>query len=247
MIFYFTGTGNSRWVAEQLAAALGDETYDMAECMRSGVVPVKYAPGEKVGVVFPVHSWKAPLPVLRFLSRLNVPAGIYCYAVCTCGDDAGKAMKSLSRVFNLDAAWSVRMPNTYVPMFQLDSDELAFSKINAARVLIPEIAKSVSGELCEWKVYEGSLPWVKSYILNPLFHRFLVRTRGFHTDEGCTSCGTCVRLCPMGNIHLEHGRPAWGKECIHCMACLHGCPSAVIQYGKSTREKGRYRLSRYLR
>ena len=48
-------------------------------------------------------------------------------------------------------------------------------------------------------------------------------------------------------VRLADGSPAWGDNCIHCMACLHGCPSGVIQFGKSTRRKGRYNLSRYLR
>ena len=245
MIFYFTGTGNSRWVAGKLAAATGDEVYDISRCLRSGEVPPVIC--ARVGVVFPVHSWKAPRPVVHFLSRLQVPAGVYRYAVCTCGDDAGKTMQCLSRVFPLDAAWSVIMPNTYVPMFSLDTDLVASGKVQAARKLIAEIARSVQAASGVWKVHEGHFPRLKSYVVNPLFGRFVIRTRGFHTDEGCTSCGTCVQLCPMGNVQLVDGRPAWGASCIHCMACLHGCPVEVIQYGTSTQNKGRYRLARYLR
>lgn len=244
MIFYFTGTGNSRWVAGQLASALGDEVHDMAVCLRTGEIP---RPDGKVGVVFPVHSWRVPRPVLHFLSHLPVPDGTYRYAVCTCGDDAGKAMDFLSRTFAIDAAWSVFMPNTYVPMFRLDADDVAAAKIEDTRKRIPEIARHVREGLPAWEVHEGSFPRFKSYVLGMLFNRFVVHSRGFHTDEGCTSCGTCVRLCPMDNVRLADGSPAWGDNCIHCMACLHGCPSGVIQFGKSTRRKGRYNLSRYLR
>ena len=50
----------------------------------------------------------------------------------------------------------------------------------------------------------------------------------------------------LPNIKMVDGRPVWGKQCIHCMACLHACPQEVIQYGKTTRKKGRYRLTDYL-
>lgn len=243
MIFYFTGTGNSRWVAKQLSVLLDDETADIATCLRTRVIPVVK---DAVGVVFPVHSWMPPSPVMQFLSYLSVPGGTYRYAICTCGDDAGKAMTLLSRSFHVDAAWSVFMPNTYVPMFQLDADEVAAKKIDAARKLIPEITQSVAARSSVWHVYEGSFPRVKSYVINPLFLRFFVRPHKFHTSEGCVSCGVCVRLCPMANVRLADGHPVWGRQCIHCMACLHGCTAGVIQYGNSTQKKGRYRLTRYL-
>lgn len=244
MIFYFTGTGNSRWVASQLASAMGDEAFDISFCLRSGKIPP--VAGKRVGVVFPIHSWRAPRPVMEFLSHLELPEGMYRFAVCTCGDDAGKAMQNLARVFGVDAAWSITMPNTYVPMFSLDTDEVASSKIRAARKLIPEIARLVQDEFSGYKVHEGCFPRLKSYVLHPLFVRFVIRTRGFHVDEGCVSCGTCVQVCPLGNVSLMNGRPKWGEACLHCMACLHGCPAEVIQYGTSTRQKGRYRLARYL-
>ena len=55
-----------------------------------------------------------------------------------------------------------------------------------------------------------------------------------------------AKSCPVGNIRLVDGHPVWGKQCIHCMACLHFCPRKVIQYGKATQKKGRYRLEDYL-
>lgn len=243
MIFYFTGTGNSRWVAEQLAEVMNEVTVDMASCLLRGTVP---AIEGRVGIVFPIHSWMVPWPVLYFLSKLSVPKDVYRYAVCTCGDDAGKAMTFLSNVFSINAAWSVIMPNTYVPMFSLDSDRVAFSKILAARKQIAEISRVVMSESCKWEVHEGSFPWFKSYIINFLFTRFAIRISKFHIDKGCISCGYCMKVCPMDNICLIDGRPHWGTKCINCMACLHGCPVEVIQYGKSTRKKGRYRLQRYL-
>ena len=128
-----------------MASAMGDEAFDISFCLRSGKIPP--VAGKRVGVVFPIHSWRAPRPVMEFLSHLEVPEGMYCFAVCTCGDDAGKAMQNLARVFGVDAAWSITMPNTYVPMFSLDTDEVASSKIRAARKLIPEIARLVQDEL----------------------------------------------------------------------------------------------------
>ena len=49
-----------------------------------------------------------------------------------------------------------------------------------------------------------------------------------------------MELCPLNNIHLENGKPVWGKNCTHCMVCICYCPKEAIEYGKKSRNKPRY-------
>ena len=46
--------------------------------------------------------------------------------------------------------------------------------------------------------------------------------------------------CPLNNIRLENGKPVWGKNCTHCMACICYCPKEAIEYGKKSKGKPRY-------
>ena len=76
--------------------------------------------------------------------------------------------------------------------------------------------------------------------VNPVFYRFFVKAEAFRATEACIGCGKCVELCPLNNIHLESGKPVWGKDCTHCMACICYCPKEAIEYGKKSRGKPRY-------
>jgi len=49
MIFYFTATGNSRFVAERIAAETGDQLIDIAECVRVGSYSFVLEPDEAIG------------------------------------------------------------------------------------------------------------------------------------------------------------------------------------------------------
>jgi len=49
-----------------------------------------------------------------------------------------------------------------------------------------------------------------------------------------------VEACPLNNIRLNDSKPVWSKNCTHCMACICGCPSEAIEYGKRSRGKPRY-------
>ena len=120
MIFYFTGTGNSLWVAKALSEALGEPLISIADELRKEEEGLAYPvrPDEKILFVYPVHSWGPAVPVTRFISRLalNGYAGQPVYSVSTCGDECGYTDlligKALGKsAISLTAAYSVLLPN----------------------------------------------------------------------------------------------------------------------------------------
>lgn len=248
-VFYFSGTGNSRHVARSLAALLGDEARDMARTPAASAAGRGYA---RLGFVCPVHAWGLPVWVrdyLRAFPPTACAAGCYVYVVLTCGDDTGLADRELQSVLRsrgvaLDAAFSVRMPNTYVslPGFDVDPAATVARKLAAALTETARIAADVrAGRRGAWRVGRGVVPRVKSYVLRPLFRRFLLTDRYFRVLPSCDGCRACSACCPVGNIrHAADGRPRWTGRCTGCLACYHHCPRAAIHFGPFTRGKGRY-------
>ena len=123
MIFYFTGTGNSRWVAEALGTAFDEPLVSIADALNEGKNAYPLGEREKVFFVFPVHSWGPAVLVPRFISRLILSGykGQEVYFVCTCGDDCGytdRIMRSIlaRRGIAVTGGFSVQMPNNYVLM-----------------------------------------------------------------------------------------------------------------------------------
>ena len=55
---------------------------------------------------------------------------------------------------------------------------------------------------------------VLSGAVNPIFYPMFVHADKFYVTDACISCGKCVKVCPLGNIRLENGRPVWGKNCL---------------------------------
>ena len=125
MILYFSGTGNSRYAAETLARLTGDKAVNMTSLWPAdGPTAMHIENNGTLGVVFPVYAWAAPTIVSETLARIAVEPGAYIYAVCTCGDDAGCAIEKLQRQIPLCAAWSLQMPNNYLPMYDVDAPAL---------------------------------------------------------------------------------------------------------------------------
>ena len=240
MIYYFSGTGNSKWVAEQIAKQTNDEAKSIPAVLKSGV-SVTAAANERVGVVFPIYAWGAPSIVEKFCKMLSIQPGAYAYVVCTCGDEAGKAIHQMKSVFAWQAAWSLAMPNNYIVGFDVDQPELAQKKVDAAREKLPQIAQEILAKSSVYNVHEGPGAGGKTFLIRPMFNRFAKSTSSFFVTSDCNACGLCARICPAEAIRLENGRPVWVKaRCEKCTGCINRCPQRAIQYGAGTGKRGRY-------
>lgn len=80
--------------------------------------------------------------------------------------------------------------------------------------------------------------------VNPIFYRFFVKADAFRVNGGCVGCGLCAKKCPLNNVRLKDGKPVWGNECTHCMACICYCPKEAVEYGKKSVGKPRYHFER---
>lgn len=259
MIFYLSGTGNTRWAAKTIAEKTGDRLVSIPDLVRmvnshpkTSGISVTLAEGERLGLCFPVHGWRPPLIVRDFISRLCVNAnGHYVYALCTAGDNIGETMDLLcsdllKRGIGLSAAFSLIMPESYLglPFFNLDSPEREKAKIEKSAADLQKFADDILRlRYCEHLV-KGRWPRIDSRLLGGFFKRYLITDRHFHVDSRrCVKCGICADVCPTHNVDGGLGHePRWRHDgsCLACFACYHHCPHHAIDYGCLTKHKGQY-------
>ena len=252
MIFCFSGTGNSRFVANELAKTLNDQVVELKG--ESLISPSSFnydMSNDKHFIwVFPIYSWGVPPVVVDFIKSapLNIPTNNCHFMVCTCGDDIGNAHKHwrkliTNRGWYAQSAYSVQMPNTYTLMkgFDVDSKELEQQKLANAPSRINEIALKIKSSYASDDVVRGSWAWVKTAIIYPYFKKFCMSPRPFHATDKCIGCGKCAKACPLNNIVMNGNHPQWRNNCALCLRCYHICPSQAIAYGKATKGKGQYK------
>lgn len=267
MILWFSGTGNSRFVAERLAAQLQQPLREM----KPGIVatPIVTADNDdNIIWVCPVYSWGIPPYVRSIIKKIEFSQeteALTHYLVLTCGDDCGLADEMWrsdlrKRGWHDGCAYTVIMPNNYVCMkgFDVDPKELESNKLAAAPARIDEIASRIHDfnpekDKKQTDVTRGRFAWVKTKIIYPWFIRNAMSPRDFYSTESCISCGKCAARCPLDNITMQipastevmkasrgKKRPSWGDNCAGCLACYHVCPRHAVMYGKSTLGKGQY-------
>lgn len=244
MILYFSGTGNSAYVAEKLAEQTGDNIVNLHEFIKSHAHEPLHSDKPWV-IVVPTYAWQIPHIVSDWLLETELSGSKDAYFVMTCGDSIGNAGK-YNQAFCLQKQWNYRgtakviMPENYIAMF--DAPDLETSKriISAASRSIRKTGEYIlqGGNLPKGKV--RFIDKILSGPVNAGFNRYYMKSTKFYVKDTCTRCGLCEKLCPMNNIKAKNVKPVWGKTCTHCMACICHCPAESIEYGKTSVGKVRY-------
>lgn len=249
MIFYFTGTGNSWYAANEIAKANNDIIISISKLINEGKeLEFTLKEEEVLGFVYPIYAWAPPKMVKEFIKKVkfNNYKNNYIFSIATCGANIGNTMdlikKELSnKGMTLNSGFSIAMPSNYIILGDVDSKEVEGKKLQNAKNEIEKINKIIQEKGQNvFEVEKGSAPWILTNVINPLFEKYGTNVSKFYVTDDCISCGKCTKVCSSNIITLEGGKPHWSGECSQCLACINCCPKKAIQYGKGTVKKGRY-------
>lgn len=249
MIVYYTGTGNSRYVAQRFAAALGDDLITANEYIKNDT-PAGLHSDRPWVFVSPTYGWQIPHIFADFLRRGRFTGSRKAYFVMTCGSEIGNAGSRIAALcadigFDYQGVLQVVMPENYVAMFYVPGAEEAAQIIAAAQPSIDGgIACVQRGEpFPAPKV--GPLDRFKTGPVNTVFYKWFVKSGPFTVSDACIGCGKCALSCPVNGIDIVGRKPHWNGACTHCMACICGCPVSAIEYGHKSQGKPRYQCPEY--
>lgn len=252
-IFYFSGTGNSLYITQELHKSFPEAT----------VVPViqltdYHIKADAVIFVFPVHAFTMPAPVKHFLEKINLDEASYLFAIATRGGSPCNVFRDMDRLLRkkgkvLNAHWFIDMPNNFCHIADTP-DQALIERLCAAALVKLEPIKTAIRNRDEVHAPDSEKSFWRKKLLFPALSAVLRKTNYLHTDKNfyaddrCIGCGLCSKVCLSAKIEQKNGRPHWNeeKECYFCFACINHCPRQAIQIRKTkSMTKGRYRHSLY--
>lgn len=244
MILYFSGTGNSEYVAERIAAGTREEAYNLFQRIRDNDYSELHSETPWI-LVTPTYAWRIPRIVERWLEKVTLSGSRDIYFAMTCGDSIGNAGKYLKELcsklqMNYRGCYKIIMPENYIALFRTPSKDEAVSIISKAEPGIDKAIECIKAGRNFPELRLSLIDIMFSRIVNDLFYPLFVHAKKFYVTESCISCGLCVELCPLKNIQLMDGKPSWSDNCTHCMACICRCPKEAIEYGRHSKGLPRY-------
>ncbi len=250
-IFYFSGTGNSLYVARQIALNLPN--VKLTPIISSLNTDHYKTNADIVGFLFPLHAFTMPAPVKLFLQRILINPSSYLFAVATRGGSPCNVFLHINNLLKkqgkqLDAQFFINMPNNYLPAFDVATSK-ELTKLEHETEEQIQLITHVLHNKQPYKEKDPHGSFLEENILFPILTQVFHKTGYFNTqnnffsNESCTGCGICEKVCLSGKIKMNDNRPDWDKSvnCTYCFSCIHYCPAKAIQIKKSKTElKGRY-------
>ena len=196
-----------------------------------------------VGIISPAYDWGLPSIVKEFLEKASFRTD-YLYFAATYGTIPGAigymANKAI-RERTIDAYYSVRMPDTWTPIFDLSTPEKVAKYTRHTESEIDRMIQGVRERRTNRHLRPRTPAIITKLIAEPLYNKKVRRTSNLHAENTCIGCGLCAKKCPVQAIAMRDGRPVWVKDrCVMCLGCLHRCPKFAIQYGNRTKKHGQY-------
>ena len=246
MVLYFSATGNTEYIAKEVARLIGDECLNLSSKIKnSDYSEIK---SEKPFVVCaPVYVCELPNFMKRFLKRIKLTGSNEMYFILSSGGYSGCACvnaKSICRKQRMiyKGSADIVMPRNYIAsnLYPMQPAQEMLDSINAAKEKITEAARIIQSgaELKMRHVYLFEV-----LIIIPVAYfwiHFVIKAKKFYVKDSCIGCGKCEKLCPLNVISIKENRPVWNGKCTHCMACISNCPKDSIEYGNITEGKERY-------
>ena len=252
MILYFSVTGNTRFVARQLAGRLGDEALDLLQRIRRGDHSPIHSDRPFV-ICAPTYVCEMPRFFADYLRKTPLTGGTDAYFIFTSGGYcgiSGTLARAIARKKGLryKGCAELTMPRNYIANDHYP--ELEKLEIERRIRACAEALEAIAADIASGERLKSRHVWLFELAItlpfNPVWCRLKQGVGDFHATDKCVGCGKCARLCPLNLIEIVDGRPLWrGKRCAHCMSCIQNCPVDAIEYGRITQKKDRYRFEKY--
>lgn len=261
-IYYFSGTGNSLVVARDIAEKMKGNLISIPSVMDKERITTDADIIGIVFPIYYLGTVNIPLVVQRFVMKLDEISTKYIFAVCTYGGGAGSTLKMLDEMIResggrLASGFGVQMPqNAFRKPFE-NKAKLYNNWKEKKFDFICEHVKAKDGWFDTDGLFIGLTVTIiekmmKLDFLRPFFLNSMKKTanlpedsnftfdeiipcmdRSYSTDENCTGCSTCSKICQVHNIKMVNDKPVWQHHCENCLACIKWCPQRAIHgYGE---------------
>ena len=223
LVFYFTATGNSLFVAKQLS----DAPLSIPQELKKKELVYE---ADEIGFVFPDYAAAAPVIVQEFIAKGTFKSP-YIFSVITFGNASvnvaewwDEYAKGKSVVNNY--IQPILMVDNYLPVFDMNQ-QMAIDKHvdeNLAKILKDIGAHKNAIAPSEMGMFNKDM---LKQMQDQHFSMTAERLLELKPDR-CVECMTCEKVCPHKNFRLGNNGLEFSGKCEYCLACVHACPQKAL-------------------
>ena len=227
LVFYFTATGNSLFVARQFS----DAPLSIPQELKKGKQTYE---ADEIGFVFPDYASATPVIVQEFLAK-NTFKAPYLFAIATFGNASAMVAEwtrdyAKEKGINLNYVNTILMVDNYLPVFDMNEQMKIDKHVDENLAKLLEDVGAHKSYVQAMQQQPGMPPMNKDMLKGMQDHHFSMtadRLLELKKDR-CTECLTCQKVCPHNNFSLGNDGLQFAGKCEFCLACVHACPQKAL-------------------
>lgn len=250
VIYYFSGTGNSRNVALWLSNVAKENNIEsrivnIGQIDRLTIEP----PDPDVLVVFvsPIHGFNYPPVMMHFIMRfpkgknkvllMNTRAGMLIGKWITPGLTGiafyFSAFILKLKGYSIKAMFPVDLPSNWISVHPGLNERTVKFLHERNQEKVYRFARKVFAGGSDFR---GLYEIIQDTLVAPIslgyyfMGRFLF-AKTYYASSDCDNCDLCIKACPVKAIKKVDNRPFWTFNCESCMRCMSNCPKRAIETG----------------
>jgi Pyruvate/2-oxoacid:ferredoxin oxidoreductase delta subunit len=252
LIYYFSGTGNAKSVADWIGGDAAKRSWNVeitnvaAIDRRKVLTPVQ---NTMIGFVAPTHGFNLPPIMMYFIFHFpRASSGNRVFVLNTRGGTrfgsiflpglSGIALWLPALVlwvkgYRIIGLRSIDLPSNWISIHPGLKDDAVISIYRRCRQKTHQFAGDI---LNNRRNFRAVFDIVQDCLITPvsllyfLMGRFVL-AKSFYAGSRCTNCRQCLRNCPVDAITTVSGQPYWTFRCESCMRCMNECPVRAIETG----------------
>ena len=224
MVFYFTGTGNSLYIAKQIE----EKPVSIPQIMKGSHLDFT---ADQIGIVAPVYGHEVSPMVMDFLKKSSFRTG-YFYMILTYGNRHGGAAELAQKLceecgISVSYINVVLMADNWLPSFDMDEQKALDKHVDEQmQVILADLKARKHGispvTEADRQAHQQFLAGISHMPADAWQHLIQV-------TDGCIGCGICEKICPSASIHVINGKAVHTPgNCQTCLDCARACPQKAI-------------------
>jgi len=244
LTIYFSGTGNTAFVAQNFSEKIGATCINIEDDADFAAL---FAAHDKIAVFYPVYGSRVPLIMRRFSNKYEAYfAGKKVVIIVTqmlFSGDGARVFTDLFPPGHFDVIYAehLMMPNNVSNFVILPktSDKRVKKHFKRAENKINAICDNINKKVVklrgfsraskllgsvQGKAWQGANSNIEPS-KRSMEHKAKSSVR---VAKHCTTCGLCVKECPMNNLEINENSLLHKNNCTVCYRCVNLCPQRSV-------------------
>jgi flavodoxin/ferredoxin len=253
-LLYYSGAGNTKFIANSIEEALSRKNYDV-NTIKISEKSINSLNNDFDILILgsPVYFRETPELVNKILDKIsgeNRPIMVFLTKGLYSGNTYKNIhKKSIENNFIPIGLMEIFMPGT--DLLTLVIKEKSFLENFAISIHSKKINKKIDnfiGKIGKNKPIKNVLTKWYTFFDELIVKKAEIKADNSHKDwigkftvnvDNCIYCKKCINGCPHGNIELNE-KIAFGINCDVCFYCINNCPKYAIYLSETRRNNVRY-------